>query len=318
MNREPDAIAERALAQQALDDEALFDTLVARGAVESSLEDPAFRAMLTAPKRRKYWPIAMTVAALAAAAALLTFFVLRPSHPIQDPVDISKAMLSSDLKPLVHQAPVFRGTDTASRPPKSDGTILSIEDGVATVNLGSIDGLAKGTELETSHGKQAGHIAITTVFRDRARGNVDSAAIQANDPVRVPTFEHLGAILEEVNALAARGDLKAARDIARNSLGAGSPGETRAFLEKLAALDYQAGAADLAREHYQVAVNNFDQAPAASPAERAATLANYGTLSLLNGDPGRARELLLKALPLAADPALRSQIVNNLALVNRP
>jgi hypothetical protein len=306
------------LAQQALDDEALFDTLVARGAVESSLEDPAFRAMLTAPKRRKYWPIAMTVAALAAAAALLTFFVLRPSHPIQDPVDISKAMLSSDLKPLVHQAPVFRGTDTASRPPKSDGTILSIEDGVATVNLGSIDGLAKGTELEASHGKQAGRIAITTVFRDRARGNVDSAAIQANDPVRVPTSEHLGAILEEVNALAARGDLKAARDIARNTLGAGSPGETRGLLEKLAALDYQAGAADLAREHYQVAVNSFDQAPAASPAERAATLANYGTLSLLNGDPGRARELLLKALPLAADPALRSQIVNNLALVNRP
>jgi hypothetical protein len=49
MNRELDAVAERALAQRALDDEALFDTLVARGAVESSLEDPAFRAMLAAP-----------------------------------------------------------------------------------------------------------------------------------------------------------------------------------------------------------------------------------------------------------------------------
>jgi hypothetical protein len=316
MNRELDAVAERALAQRALDDEALFDTLVARGAVESSLEDPAFRARLAGPERRKYWPIAMTAAALA--AGLLTFFVLRPSHSVQHPVDISKVVLSSDLKPLAREAPVFRGADTASRPPKSDGTILSIEDGVATVNLGSIDGLAKGTELDASHGKQAGRIAITTVFRDRARGNVDSAAIQANDPVRVPTSEHLGAILEEVNALAARGDLKAARDIARNTLGAGSPGETRALLEKLAALDYQAGAADEAREHYQVAVNNFDQAPAANPAERAATLANYGTLSLLNGDAGRARELLQKALPLAADPALSSQIVNNLALVNRP
>jgi hypothetical protein len=52
MNRELDAVAERALAQKALDDEALFDTLVARGAVESSLEDPAFRAMLAAPERR--------------------------------------------------------------------------------------------------------------------------------------------------------------------------------------------------------------------------------------------------------------------------
>jgi hypothetical protein len=318
MNRELDAVAERALAQRALDDEALFDTLVARGAVESSLEDPAFRAMLAAPERRKYWPIAMTAAALAAAAGLITFFVLRPSHPMQHPVEISRALLSSDLKPLAHQAPVFRGADTTSRPPRSDGNILSIEDGVATVNLGSIDGLAKGTEVETSHGKQAGRIAIITVFRDRARGMVDSAAIQANDPVRVPTSEHLGAILEEVNALAARGDFKAARDIARNTLGAGSPGETRRLLEKLAALDYQAGATDEAREHYQIAVNNFDQAPAASAAERAATLANYGTLSMLNGDATRARELLEKALPLAADPSLRSQIVNNLALVNRP
>jgi hypothetical protein len=318
MNRELDAVAERALAQKALDDEALFDTLVARGAVESSLEDPAFRAMLAAPERRKYWPIAMTGAALAAAAALLTFFVLRPSHLIQHPVEISKAVLSGDLKPLAHQAPVFRGADTASRSPRSDGTILSIEDGVATVNLGSIDGLAKGTELEASHDKQAGRIAITTVFRDRARGTVDSAAIQANDPVRVPTSVHFGAILEEVNALAARGDLTAARDIARNTLGAGSPGETRGLLEKLAALDYQAGATDVARQHYQLAVDNLDQAPAASPAERAATLANYGTVSMLSGDPARARELLQKALPLAADPTLRSQIVNNLALVNRP
>jgi len=318
MNRELDAVAERALAQKALDDEALFDTLVARGAVESSLEDPAFRAMLAAPERRKYWPIAMTGAVLAAAAALLTFFVLRPSHLIQHPVEISKAVLSSDLKPLAREAPVFRGADTASRSPRSDGTILSIEDGVVTVNLGSIDGLAQGTELEASHDKQAGRIAITTVFRDRARGTVDSAAIRANDPVHVPTSVHFGAILEEVNALAARGDLTAARDIARNTLGAGSPGETRGLLEKLAALDYQAGATDVARQHYQLAVDNLDQAPAASPAERAATLANYGTVSMLSGDPARARELLQKALPLAADPTLRSQIVNNLALVNRP
>ena len=42
------------------------------------------------------------------------------------------------------------------------------------MNLGSIDGLAKGTELETSHDKQAGRIVITTVFRDHARGEIEA------------------------------------------------------------------------------------------------------------------------------------------------
>jgi hypothetical protein len=320
MNRQPDPAAARALAHQAFDDEAVFDTLVAEGAVESSLRDPAFRAALAARERRKYWLVPTAGAAVGAAATLLTFFVLRPSpHPIQHRVQqvrvIPNVLLSSDLKPAVSpNAPVFRGSDAASRPPRSDGTITSVEDGIATVNLGSLDGLAKGTELEAAHG----HIVITTVFRDRSRGRLVAGAAAANDPVRVPNAVHLSAILEQVDALAASGNLQTARDVARNALTIGTSGETRQLLEKLAALDYQAGAPDAARERYEVAVNNFDQPPSASPAERAATLANYGALALLNGDQRRAEDLLQKALPLASDPALRSQISANLAVAHRP
>jgi len=307
------ATTDRSLAQSALDDENLFDTLVARGAVEASVRTP-FRS-----KR----PAILIAAGAAIAAGLLTFFVLRPStHPVQSPAQEAGAivtkpavapaiLLTADLQP-VHSgnAPVFRGGDTASRPPRSEGTVLSIEDGIATVNLGSIDGLAKGTEL------LAGRIVITTVFRDHARGRIAAGdAIHANDPIHVPNAAHLAAILQQVDTLAANRDLKAARDLARNALANGSPGETRQLLVRLATLDYQAGAPDAARDRYEVAINNLDQPPPASPTEQATTLAGYGALLLLNGDRERAGEMLQKALAKAVDPELRSQILNNLGAV---
>ncbi len=298
---ESSATTDRGLAQAALADDDLFDTLVARGALEAAIRSP---------QRRNYWPIA---AALAVAAGLLTFFVLRPSsHPVRFIPNVS---LSSDLKPARSpDAPLFRGGDTVSRAPKSEGAITAVEDGIATVNLGSIDGLTKGTALPIT----GGHILITTVFRDHARGQVVDGHGTAKDPVRVPNSTYIAAILQQADALAASGNLNGARDVARQALAAGTPGETRPLLERLAALDYQAGASDAAREHYQIAVNNFDQPPVASPAERAATLANYGALALLNGDDSRAQDLLKKALPLATDPTLRSQITYNLGLATHP
>jgi hypothetical protein len=312
--RELDPAASRALAQAALDDENVFDLLVARGAVESALEDPSFRPPTPARRRGSRWTIAIAGAA-AVAAGLLAFFILRPSAPV--PVlrtfVVAKPgptiLLTADLQaPGSASSPVFRGDDTAGRAPKSEGTVVSIEDGVATVNLGSVDGIAKG--------QQIGGIAITTIFRDRARGNIlEGAAIHVNDVVRVPTSTHLQAILEQVNALTAGGNLTAGRDLARQSIAAGSPGETRPLLERLAAIEYESGAPDAARERYEVAVNNFDQIPAAGPTERAATLASYGALALTRGDAQLAGNLLQKALPLASDPALRAEILNNLGTI---
>jgi hypothetical protein len=45
----------RKMAQQALDEPDLFDALVARGAVETSLKIPAVRAALSTPAPRKQW-----------------------------------------------------------------------------------------------------------------------------------------------------------------------------------------------------------------------------------------------------------------------
>jgi Tfp pilus assembly protein PilF len=315
---ESPATTDRALAQSALDDDDLFDTLVARGAIEAALRSPGkikFRG-------RRSWPLIGGLAAIA--AALVVFFVLRPPTPATERAAQSAGatksqsapptiLLTSALQPAHSRVlSLFRGTQTPSRAPKSDGSILSIDDGIVTVNLGSLDGLAKGTELSVIRNQQIGRIEIATVFRDRARGTIVEGFAQTQDDVHVPDAAHLAGILQQVDALAANGDLKTAREVARNAIATGSTGETRELLERLAALDYQAGAPDAAREHYEVAVNNFDQPPAASSSEEALNLASYGALLLLKDDAQRAGEILQKALGKVDDPALRSQILNNL------
>ena len=120
-----------------------------------------------------------------------------------------------------------------------------------------------------------------------------------------------------MNALAATGDLSQARELARKTLAAGSSGETRSLLEQLAALDYQAGAIDAAREHYEAAANNFYAPPAASPSEQAVTLNSLGALYLLRGDPDSAvKPLNQAAAQTAIDPDLRAQILNNLGVLS--
>ncbi len=316
---ESPAATDRKLAQAALDDQDLFDTLVARGALEAALRAPGTIKY----RGHKRWLLISAVAAIAAVLAI--FFVLRPPAPatqraVQQARTTSSQrgaaptiLLTEALQPARSQGvSIFRGTEAPSRPPKTDGSIVSIDSGIVTVNLGSLDGLVKGTELSVVRSRQIGRIAIATVFRERARGTIVEGFAQTDDAVRVPNAAHLAAVLQQVDALAANGDRKGAMEAARNAIATGSSGETRPLLERLAELDYQAGAPDAAREHYEVAVNNFDQPPAASPSEEALNYASYGALLLLNDDPQRADEILQKALAKVNDPALRAEILNNL------
>jgi hypothetical protein len=327
--RELSPVEARKLAQQALAEPDLFDALVARGAVEASLDAPAVRAAVSAPVRRKQWAIALCAAA---AVVLLAVFLWRnASHQIHQPSQQARAivskpailpsldvadqsrpfLLASDLRPARSpNALVFRGSGAATkRQPQSSGVIVALEDGEATLNLGSVDGLAKGTVL--------GPIVITTVFRDHARGKVTAgASIHLNDRIQVPSSLHLAAVLHEVDALASSGDVDQARALARNTLSLGSSGETRTLLERLASLDYQAGAIDAAREHFEAAANNFYAPPAANPSEQAATLNNLGALYLLRGDPQSAEKPLNQASSQTAiDADLRGQILNNLGVL---
>ncbi len=331
--RELSPAAARKVAHQALEDPDLFDALVAQGALEASLRSPAVRAALAAPSRRKQWAIALSAVA---AAWLLVIVVWRSvvSHQFHEPAEQARAippknvpkpavlpslaagnnrplLLASELSPARSaDAPVFRAGGAPSREPQSSGTITALENGEATVNLGSLDGLTKGTEL--------GPIVITTVFRDHARGKVASgSAIHVNDRISIPPSIHLAAVLRQVNALAAGGDLTQARALAGTALAAGSSGETRALLERLAALDYQAGATDVAREHYESAANNFYAPPRASASEQAATLNSLGALYLLRGDSASAAKPLNQAASQTGiDPDLHAQILNNLGVMS--
>jgi hypothetical protein len=331
--RELSPAAARVLAHQAVEDSDLFDALVAQGALEASLRSPAVRAALSAPSRRKQWAIALSAVA---AAWLLVIIVWRSvvSHQFHQPAEQARAILPKSVpKPTVlptlaaannrplllaselnavpsADASVFRSGDAPSRSPQSSGTITALESGEAMVNLGSLDGLTKGTEL--------GPIVITTVFRDHARGKVVKGSdVHVNDRISVPPSIHLAAVLRQVNALAAGGDLAQARALAGSALAAGSSGESRALLERLAALDYQAGATDVAREHYEAAANNFYAPPAASASERATTLNGLGAIYLLRGDSASAAKPLNQAASeTGIDPNLHAQILNNLGVMS--
>jgi tetratricopeptide (TPR) repeat protein len=221
--------------------------------------------------------------------------------PSLDAANDRPVLLAGELGPVPsHNTAVFRGAGAATnRQPQSSGIVTALADGEAALNLGSLDGLAKGSEL--------GPIVITAVFRDHARGRiVKGGAIRVNDRVSVPPAMHLAAVSHEVDALAASGDLDQARALARNTLAAGSSGETRTLLERLAALDYRAGATDAAREHYEAAANNFYDPPAASPSEQAVTLNSLGAEKPLNQAVSQ----------IAIDPGLRAQILNNLGVLS--
>lgn len=316
------ASAQRELAQAALSDDELFDALAAHGAVEKSLDNPAFQAAVAAeaPRQNKVvsFPRRFRLAAMgavAAAIAAVAVYWWRPVVPSKptagttsggvlsaslDPGAGKPALLARDLGPTSSSgaaAPIFRSTEPESRAPQPEGSIVALDNLVATVNLGSLDGLAKGAQLEVFHGssKQPGaRLEVTTIFRDRARGFIPAGSpIQVNDRVRVAAPIYLSAVLEQVGSLADRGDMQAARKIARDALNwaksnSVAPGETRAILERLAALDYKNGDLSAAEQDYQSLTDGFASPPPASTSEQDAAFNAWGSLLLLRGDTALA------------------------------
>ncbi len=291
---------ERALAREALSDDQLFDALAAHGAVEKALDNAVFRDAIsktTQPARSKARVFAIA-GSIAAAVALFTFYlkwdktpglpnratIARPMlKPTLDPSANAgqPILLASQLHPTTSGAPIFRGSETESRPPQQQGSILSIEEKLPTVNLGSLDGLAKGSELGVFRGGQPmGRIVVTTIFRDRARGRIVAGeSIHVGDQVRTDGPVYLSAVMQQLDALAARGELKKAIDVAQKALT--QLGTNRQLLKRIAALEYQTGALDAALQHYE----------AAAPLE-AQALNSLASIYLLRGDYQRADNLL--------------------------
>jgi hypothetical protein len=168
----------RALALQALDNEELFDALVAQGAVEASLSSPALQTGLSAPVRRAPWVIAFCAVA---AALLVGLFLWRASsgpviHPSLAMGTARPVVLASNLIAGTPSNADFRGDGGITREPRPTGTVVAIEDGQVTINLGAIDGVEQGAKL--------GPIVITSVFRDHARGAIPPGAhVKVNESV---------------------------------------------------------------------------------------------------------------------------------------
>ena len=343
------ASEERQLAQAALENEELFDALAAHGAAEQTLDKAEFRAAISKPPKvirfsRKSRLLAVG-GAIAAAIVLFTLYLRAPmARPgavdrqqaanagVKDPgaklrptPDVSAGadqpvLLAIQISPRTADTAAFRGDEQSSRPPRGDGSILSVEDGVATVDLGSVDGLAKGSELQVVRG--SGRLTVTTVFRDSARARVSGgSSIGPRDHVRMNRSDYLGALAQQVDSLAARGDSKAATDAAQKALAwadseSVTPGEKRGILERLAALEYDSALFDAAAEHYRLVVNSMQGPPPAPASERIAVSNNMAALYLLEGDEQRAEALLVEAVSnTSLTPEARASRLNNLGVL---
>jgi tetratricopeptide (TPR) repeat protein len=293
------SLEEWKLAQEALNNEQLFDALATHGTVEKGLEDAAFRdAVLKRPKSRVriYAMVGTIAAAIAFFAIYLRSPATVPNHnaattsakhvSLSPTLDASASggqpiLLASQLRPQSAATPIFRGTDSESRPPQQRGSVLSIDDQLPTVNLGSLDGLAKGSELQVFRdGQPVGRVLVNTVFRDRARGRIVAGnIIHVGDQVRTNDSVYLSAVLQQMDALTARGDLKKALDVGRKALA--SSVKNAKLLARVAAVEYQEGAVDMAVQHYEAAATEDPEA-----------LNSLAALYLLHGDYQRAEDRL--------------------------
>jgi tetratricopeptide (TPR) repeat protein len=275
----------RALAQASLDSPALFDELTDAALAKAALNPHTVRTASVIRIRRKTTVIAGTLAA--AAAFVLISLPHRPSMPgpnLKPVLELSATagqpvLLANGLHSA--NAPVFRGGEPDSRAPQAAGSIVSIEDGLANIDLGSLDGLAKGSDLQVFRGSDSvGRLQVTTVFRDRARANViESKQLRPKDEVHVGGADHLGALLQQVDAAFNRGDPDAAIKLAEEAV-------------------------------------RWGESVAVSPGAMAASWNQLAVLHMLRGEYGGAESLLLRAASAASktDPVY-GQIKNNLGVL---
>lgn len=275
----------RALAQDTLDSPDLFDELTGAALAKAALNPHTVRAARMIPRWRK---TAVVAGGLAAAAVLVLISLPHRASKLElgvKPALVTGAntaqpvLLATGLRPAT--APVFRGSEPDSRAPQAKGVILSLEDGSANIDLGSLDGLAKGSELEVFRGSDAvGRLQVTTVFRNRARAVVTQGKqLRPKDEVRVAGAEHLNALLQEVDAAFQRGDSGAALKLAGEAV-------------------------------------HWGEAAAVSPGALAEAWNQLAVLHMLRGEYAAAGPLLLRAASAVSktDP-IYAQIQNNLGVL---
>jgi hypothetical protein len=311
----------RTLAQASLDSPALFDELTDAALAKAALNP---RTVRTASVLRTWRKTAVLTGGLVAAAVLV--LISLPYRPSRREANVKPVLglgsnagqpvlLASGLHPT--NAPVFRGGEPDSRAPQAAGSIVSMKDGSANLDLGSLDGLAKGSELQVFRGSDTvGRLQVTTVFRDHARASVVSGQpLRPKDEVRVGGADHLNALLQQVDAAFNRGDPDTAIKLAEEAVRWGEsaavpPGAMADSWNQLAVLQMLRGEYDGAESHLLRAASAVSKTdPVNGQIQN-----NLGVLAELRGDPDKAAANYNDAL--GAHPGDQRQTVErNLARV---
>ena len=311
----------RALAQESLDSGALFDELTDAALAKAALNRHTVRTASVIRIRRKMAVIAGGLAA--AAAFVLISLPHRPSMPgpsLKPVLELSAnarqpVLLAIGLHPA--SAPVFRGGEPDSRAPQAAGSIVSIEDGHANIDLGSLDGLANGSGLQVFRGSDSvGRLHVTTVFRDRARASViEGKQLRPKDEVHIGGADHLNALLQQVDAAFNRGDPDTAIKLAGEAVRWGesvavSPGAMAVSWNQLAVLHMLRGEYDGAESLLRRAASAASQTDPVYGQSRN----NLGALAELRGERDKAAASYNDAL--GANPGdQRRTVERNLARV---
>jgi hypothetical protein len=205
------AAESRGLAEKALGDHDLFAELTSTAIARTELPNLG--------RAKRTWPrIAIFAAAAAVILGVILYTAQRKSQPVRSDAAISAPPIllagNADSNPAI-----YRGSNTDSREPRAIGSIESVAHGIATIDLGSVDGLAKGDEIDVIRdGQVIGKTRLTTIFRDQSRGEVaNGSSIRLNDQVRVPPVARMLAILDQIDAAMARGESQKALRIARQA-----------------------------------------------------------------------------------------------------
>jgi hypothetical protein len=356
--------AQRALAQTALDDPELFDLLSTISAVkavaaEAEGDDTQVHAsspgvvvphLLVRPSGGGEPQRGSTVArrlsarfivGVGLAAAVVLTFAMLPRRPERATPDSSIAdrpspgatarprLLAPRLgEPAGPGSPgaVLPATLKASRLPTAEGTITALAGGVATLGVGSLDGLSTGMELpvarETTTPVVIGRLTVTATSLEEARGRAAAATtLRVGDRITIPPAVHLAALSAQVTTTIAGDDLPTAHALAERAAAvaesAGLPADgRRAALVQLGAVEYRLEAFAEAERHYRLAQASLDAAPPAAAPERAQLLNELGAVLIAQGDYAEAGEVLLAAQSAALGMgAVAGQVANNLAAV---
>lgn len=338
------AAEERELAQTALDSPAWFEELTDTSLAKTAATSVPLPAE---PVRFAWWRSPFLLAASAVivvAIVVLPYLYLmrnppkrkelarmaspqinapgepRPTMSLRDGSS-KPVLLAEGFSPVSPEpAQVFRGEDQPARPPRQVGAIVEIEDGTATINLGFVDGLAKGSEVgiyrDRAFKHHIGTLTLSTVFRDRARGEIEGHPFQVQYSARTSDRDHLQALLQAATDLQMRGELAQARRAAADAnhwaKTAQVAGAEKAHAaELLGNLDFQAADPNAAEMHCRAALEMLSDDPNRSAAALAELQNDLAALMMLRGDYGSAQQLLDSDTAGLSDKGSKAERLNN-------